>query len=101
MSENSGEDEMKEKVHDATKRWKVLLEIVTKRVDVLQEVVILSEKFEEEIEIVVTFITVTIKTLRSVKPVSYDVEPIEKEQEKVKVLGLLECWLVNVLRAET
>jgi hypothetical protein len=78
-------EEMKQKVEDTTKRWRVLLQVITKRVEIIEEVVTLSEQFEEEIEIVVTFITITVKTLRELKPVSYDQEPIEKEQEKLKV----------------
>lgn len=76
---------MKQKVQDTTKRWRVLLQVITKRVEIIEEVVTLSEQFEEEIEIVVTFITITVKTLRDLRPVSYDQEPIEKEQEKLKV----------------
>ena len=76
---------MKQKVEDTTKRWRVLLQVITKRVEIIEEVVTLNEQFEEEIEIVVTFITITVKTLTDMKPVSYDEEPIEKEQEKLKV----------------
>ena len=85
--ENPGPESeaMKEKVQDTTKRWRVLVQVITKRVEIIEEVVSLSEQFEEEIEIVVTFITFTVKTLGDLKPVSYDQEPIEKEQEKLKV----------------
>lgn len=82
---------MKQKVEDTTKRWRVLLQVITKRVEIIEEVVTLNEQFEEEIEIVVTFITITVKTLQDMKPVSYDEEPIEKEQEKLKV-RLSDCW---------
>lgn len=85
--ENPGResDAMKQKVQDTTKRWRVLLQVITKRVEIIEEVVTLCEQFGEEIEIVVTFITITVKTLADLKPVSYDQEPIEKEQEKLKV----------------
>ena len=76
---------MKQKVEDSTRRWRVLLQVITKRVEIIEEVVTLNEQFEEEIEIVVTFITITVKTLQDMKPVSYDEEPIDKEQEKLKV----------------
>jgi hypothetical protein len=93
---------MKQKVQDTTKRWRVLLEVVTKRVEIIEEVVTLSEQFEEEIEIVVTFITITVKTLRDLKPVSYDQEPIEKEQEKLKVNLFFHfiCLHLNLFRTQ-
>lgn len=85
--ESPGEesDVIKAKVTDACKRWRVLVQVVTKRVEIIEEIVTLSEQFEEEIEIVITFISITVKALGDLKPISYDKEPIEKEQGKLKV----------------
>lgn len=78
-------DGLKVKVESATKKWHSLVLIITKRVEEIEEVVTLCEKFEEEFEIVITFVTVTVKRIRDIKPVSYDEELIVKEQENIKV----------------
>lgn len=87
-AESPGEEdeELKEKLRNTAERWKVLTEVITKKVKCVEEVVILVEKIEQEIEVVITFITTATKTLQNVKPVSSDLEPIKEEHEKVKVM---------------
>ena len=77
--------ELDEKITDVSRRWESIMGKVTKRLTILEEVVVCSVQYAEASDQVKTFLDSIEEKVKTIKDVSSEPEVMNKQDETAKV----------------